>query len=198
MPLHISCFIARKTLPCRSHLNNVYLSIRSWLASIHPSTLHTLLRLTRSGTLSVSVCSQHSELGLFHSRWNLFRHLSPYLIFFTLAPWGQGDVLIYIKCQHLVQCLALNGNSLCIGLMSRWLIKFYSKILHSYWINTSSFIIRLLTLQGWKLYLAYLWIILGADLSLLHTDVLKEMIAAGTELLLSDITNSYNKVLDIS
>lgn len=33
------------------------------------------------------------------------------------------------------------------------------------------------------------------DLSLLHTDVLKEMIAAGTELLLSDITNSYNKVM---
>ena len=55
-----------------------------------------------------------------------------------------------------------------------------------------------LNIPVWKLYLAYLWIILGADLSLLHTDVLKEMIAAGTELLLSDITNSYNKVLDIS
>lgn len=119
VPLHISCLIARKTLPCQSHLDDVYLSIRSWLASIHPNTLHTLLPLTRSGTLSVSMCSQHSGLGLFHSRWNLYHHLSPYLIFFTLAPWGQGDVLIYTKCQHLVQGLALNGNSVCIGLMSR-------------------------------------------------------------------------------
>lgn len=81
--------------------------------------------------------------------------------------------------------------------MNRYVSKTLLKGLQNGRINKCTFIIRLLTHQGSKLYLICL-LIFNAYINLLYPDVLKEMLPVGIELFLSGIINNYNKVSHIS